>query len=376
MKSPGEQKQEISTTTSVNNTSNLSIKRTSYLFNHISKLAAGHDVRVSGTMIKVTYKKALKEGFISSTCFNVNTSDEDSGLDDTSMSNSINALNVCFNQDRATKTVMNKKSVCDSESSAVPRIKTSTCVIKGSEQPIFHSTPKVDIDITERKKREYINGLNLLVKLENENSKSKVPTNNFHFKPSIAMNSHNTATSHSVLSSKSVQIKASTSDKFQSNSIKIPKGITIIKVKGNINSKNDKVQKSVEDIKLKPKIKKTSSENNLVIKDIKKHKIDLKRRIKIGEGVVANKIRKSETNNQCVKKKFKKTKEVSRKISSPSETLRKKKLIDENSEIIAGRSSKKELLKEDPDLPPGWKRVVLTRYEGTPFEKHVVYIYR
>ncbi|KAK6624680.1 hypothetical protein RUM44_011539 [Polyplax serrata] len=362
MKSPIQDTQEISTTTNVNNISTKSIKDSVYINNHLSKIAADHDVRISGTMIKVTYKKPIKDQFVTQVSTNGHSFNEKPSLNIKNLNNSLNKLNVQLNHDRIERSIMNR-SVSESENIKILNNKKSISVIKGSDSPIFHSTPKWNTEATERKKKEYINGLDLLMKLKNKNLSDK-SVNQYHIKPGVKMNSYNVAQTSS-----NVPIRASTSEKLQAAGIKLPKGITIIRVKGNGN-KVERKPGSVEEISIKPKVKRDGSESD-VFSSGNKLQIGLKRKFKVDNEVVPPKI---------LKKNYPNSQGIQKKISKPNDVLNSSEIIirecvEYDSPHNSSGYSRKEILRDDPELPPGWKRVVHTRYGGTPFEKHVVYIY-
>lgn len=364
------EKQSTSTTTNIN-TLYLPLNKSSNLFNHIEKLAADHHVKASNTMIKVTYKKALGDDFTSS-----NFSDEHKFTKNSKVSqNSMSSLKKTdsFTKPDRTDTSVNKNYICDSDFLKISSNMKSSNTVKELDQPLFHSTPKHDIEAVERKKREYVNGLNLVMKSSDSDFASSTPIKYSNLKPVISLNS-STTKSENTVSCKLAEKKNSNCETMPSSTIKFPKGITVIKVKGSsVASKNtSQLTKDSSMIKLKSKTKRDFYENNFGSKD-KTVPTDMKKKIK--PDITIKKIKKSGDKLSLMKKLVKNSKE-SETNSSVSKSVLNAGTTNKKPGNNVVESPKKKILLEDPDLPSGWKRVVSTRNKGTPHEKNIVYIYR
>ncbi|EEB14546.1 methyl-cpg-binding protein, putative [Pediculus humanus corporis] len=372
MKSSEKVNEKIGTTTQIRSSLSSAVNKSSYLLNQISKLSADHDVTVSGTMIKVTYKKALKHHFSSPKFFDrYNLNDEI--LSRKSMSTFVNKLDSQNIQSGTKGTFLSRNKVCGDN--IILSENKPAYIRKDIKHSLFHSTPKSNLDGCERDKREFVNELSFIVELDRKNHKKNPHISIFQPKPTFAMDSNHPATSYSGFNSKPPQLKMNSDEISSRNSIKIPKGITIIRLKGNTSTKNGDSSNIERNLQVKPKTKKVFSKS--CSSEIKNYQLGEKRKINLDDEIVATKIIKKnvDVNSQYIKKKIVKQVNILNKKTNSNETIKNSSTLQESTINNLNLNTKKEVLMEDPDLPAGWKRVVFKRYEGTPKEKKIVYIH-
>ncbi|KAL0278983.1 UNVERIFIED_CONTAM: hypothetical protein PYX00_000640 [Menopon gallinae] len=334
--------------TGVGITKNISIAadRRRHSLNQIGRLADGHDVTVSNTMIKVTYNKGLKDHSVTSL----------SGNEPEFKRHSIGYKPSLANQYNC-KIPQNHRKSFDAIL-LIPKLVSVTKANGTDVKSKINSKPLKSVITNENKL------YNTVIK-----NKDSVINSNFNIDKSKLNHLRFSLVKLNTMDSKSASLNHMIEDHENRKIILKHNGTQIVSEHKNVNFGSSKTIMKKENIS-------DSSSNNVQKERLKLEKDKdenfKKKRLSTDEIVYQHKKFKSDPNasGKQVKEKLSPTnvKIKERKVSvGLTEKKTPNKSFDSPQDIGKG-SGKRELLWEDPTLPPGWRRIIKGKVHGTEFK--------